>query len=218
MALEMHVRLSVSPKLVGAVLTPLVRLWGKTLRIERRNSDVFHDPELRARRPVVILWHDEIFPLITSHADERMACVVSQSKDGEILAQVLERFGFGTVRGSSSRGGMRALVSAKRFMEERGVGVIFTVDGPRGPRHKVKPGAVFLANIAGSPVVPVRAVMKRAKVFHKAWDKFQLPWPFSKCIVIYGDPIVLPDCTKDPEEMQRQCEAIENMMNDLGKL
>ena len=211
-------RLPVSPRLIGAILVPIVRLWCMTLRLERRNLAVFKDPELRARRPVIILWHDEIFPLISSHSDEHMACVVSQSKDGELLATVLEGFGFRTVRGSSSRGGMRALVAAKRFMVEHNLGVIFTVDGPRGPRHKVKPGAVFLANLAGSPVVPVRVVMERAKIFHKAWDKFQLPWPFSRCVIVYGDPIDLPDCTKDPEEMQRQCERIEEIMNSLGAI
>ena len=207
---------SVSPRILGAILAFLVRLWHLTLRVERINIDVFMDPNLRARKPVIMLWHDEIFPLIPAHAGERMACVVSQSKDGEILTQVLERFGFMTVRGSSSRGGMRALVAAKRVMDEHGVGIIFTVDGPRGPRHKVKPGAVFLANHAGSPIVPVRAVMSRAKIFHRAWDKFQLPWPFSKCTIIYGDPVVLPDLGDDPEEMQRQCEHLEQIMNSLG--
>lgn len=211
-------RLSISPRLIGAIIIPLVRLWSMTLRLERRNLSVFRDPELRARRPVIILWHDESFPLIASHVEEHMACVVSQSKDGEIMATVLEGFGFRTVRGSSSRGGMRALIAAKRFMEKHNLGVIFSVDGPRGPRHKVKPGAIFLANLAGSPVVPVRAVMERAKIFHKSWDKFQVPWPFSRCVIVYGDPVDLPDCTKDPEEMQRQCERIEELMNSLGAI
>lgn len=209
-------RVPVSPGFIGAVLAFCVRLWHLTLRIERRNTDVFMDPALRARRPVIMLWHDEIFPLIPAHAGERMACVVSQSNDGEILARVLERFGFLTVRGSSSRGGMRALIAAKRIMDEQGVGVIFTVDGPRGPRHKVKPGAVFLANHAGSPIVPVRAVMSRAKIFHRAWDKFQLPWPFSKCTIIYGDPVTLPPVGDDPEEMRRLCDQLEQIMNSLG--
>ena len=207
----------VSPRLLGAVLAWLVRAWHLTLRVERRNSAVFTDPQLRARRPVIMLWHDEIFPLIPAHAGERMACVVSQSRDGEILSTVLESFGFLTVRGSSSRGGMRALVAARKLMDEQGVGIIFTVDGPRGPRHKVKPGAVFLARLAGSPIVPVRAVMSRAKIFHRAWDKFQLPLPFSKCTIIYGAPVVLPDPGDDPAEMQRQCEHLEQIMNSLGK-
>lgn len=211
------VRVRISPWFLGAVLAWLVRLWHLTLRVERRNTEVFTDPRLRARRPVVTLWHDEIFPLIPSHAGEGMACVVSQSQDGEILATVLKSFGFLTVRGSSSRGGMRALIAAKRVMDEQGVGVIFTVDGPRGPRHKVKPGALFLARHAGSPIVPVRVVMSRSKVFHRAWDKFQLPWPFSKCTIIYGDPFVLPDSGDDPEAMRRQCEHLEQIMNSLGK-
>lgn len=209
-------RVPVSPRFLGAVLAFVVRLWHLTLRVERINTVVFEDPQLRAKRPVIMLWHDEIFPLIPAHAGERMACVVSQSKDGEILTRVLESFGFMAVRGSSSRGGMRALIAAKRVMDEQGVGVIFTVDGPRGPRHKVKPGAIFLAEHAGSPIVPVRAVMSRAKVFHRAWDKFQLPWPFSMCTIIYGDPITLPPVGDDPGEMQRQCEYLEQIMNDLG--
>ncbi len=211
------VRVSVSPRFVGAVLAYFVRLWHLTLRVKRVNSEVFTDPELRAKRPVIMLWHDEMFPLIPAHAGERMACVVSQSKDGEILARALESFGYMTVRGSSSRGGMRALIAAKRIMDEQGVGVIFTVDGPRGPRHKVKPGAIFLANHAGSPIVPVRAVMTRAKIFHRAWDKFQLPWPFSKCTIIYGAPIFLSDLGDDPGDMQRHCEHLEQIMNSLGK-
>jgi lysophospholipid acyltransferase (LPLAT)-like uncharacterized protein len=211
------VRIPVSPRFIGAVLAFVVRLWHLTLRVKRVNNEVFTDPELRAKRPVIMLWHDEIFPLIPAHAGERMACVVSQSKDGEILTRVLESFGFMTVRGSSSRGGMRALIAAKRIMDEQGVGIIFTVDGPRGPRHKVKPGAVFLASHAGSPIVPVRVVMSRAKVFHRAWDKFQLPWPFSRCTIIYGDPVFLPELGDDPEEMQRQCEQLEQIMNSLGK-
>ncbi len=208
----------VPPWFLGTVLAWLVRLWHLTLRVERINTAVFTDPQLRAKRPVIMLWHDEIFPLIPAHAGERMACVVSQSKDGEILAAALKSFGFMSVRGSSSRGGMRALIAAKRVMDEQGVGVIFTVDGPRGPRHKVKPGAIFLARHAGSPIVPVRAVMSRTKVFHRAWDKFQLPWPFSKCTIIYGDPVVLPDPGDDPAEMQRQCEQLEQIMNSLGKI
>ncbi|NLW81590.1 MAG: lysophospholipid acyltransferase family protein [Desulfovibrionales bacterium] len=176
------------------------------------------DPGLRAQRPVVILWHDEIFPLIPFHEGESMACVVSQSRDGELLAEVLRRFGFLTVRGSSSRGGMRALVAAKRVMDEKGVGIIFTVDGPRGPRHKVKPGAIFLASHAGSPIVPVRAVMGRAKIFHRAWDKFQLPWPFSTCTIIYGTPMHLSLSGDDPGELDRLCLHVEQVMDSLGRM
>jgi lysophospholipid acyltransferase (LPLAT)-like uncharacterized protein len=211
------VKISVSPRLLGAILAPLVRLWGRTLRIERVNAATFFDPAVQARRPVIILWHDEIFPLIPSHADVGLACVVSQSQDGELLSQVLERFGFATVRGSSSRGGLRALIAAKRFMMETGLGVIFTVDGPRGPRHQVKPGALFLAEHAGSPILPVRVLMEKSVVFDKAWDKFQLPWLFSRCVITYGDPIELPSTGGDQTELERQCRFLEERMHALGQ-
>lgn len=209
-------KIPVPPRVLAAILAPLVRLWGWSLRIERINAATFFDPALQARRPVIILWHDEIFPLIPAHADVGLACVVSQSQDGELLAQVLERFGFATMRGSSSRGGLRALIAAKRFMDKTGKGVIFTADGPRGPRHRIKPGAIFLAEHAGSPIVLVRVIMDKSLIFQKAWDKFQLPWPFSRCTIVYGDPIDLPATSGDENALNQQCCFLEERMHDLG--
>lgn len=211
-----QVKIPVSPRILGALLVPLVRLWGKTLRFKRVNAEVVFDPALQARRPVVIVWHDEIFPLILAHADFGLACVVSQSQDGELLVQVLERFGFATVRGSSSRGGLRALIMAKRFMEKNNKGVIFTADGPRGPRHRIKPGAVFLAELAGSPIVLIRVKMEKSFVFKKAWDKFQLPWPFSRCSIIYSDPLDLPPVRDDDTKVEERCRWLESQMNILA--
>ncbi len=208
----------VSPWLLGLIIAPLVRLWARTLRIERINTDVFTDPGLRARRPVIILWHDEIFPLIPSHEGEGMVCVVSQSSDGELLTQILRRFGFLATRGSSSRGGLRALIGARRIMDDQNVGAIFTVDGPRGPRHKVKPGAVFLAAQIGSPIVPVRAVMDRPYVFEKAWDKFQLPRLFSRCRIIYGQPLDVKVDVTSAEALEQQCRRLEEIMDNLERI
>lgn len=209
-------RFFLAPKTLASLISPLMRLWRLTLRIKRINFSTFRDPEIRAQNPVVIVWHDETFPLILAHENEGMVCIVSQSQDGELMAQVLERFGFLTARGSSSRGGMRALVAAKRLMDKRGVGVIFTADGPRGPRHRVKPGAVFLAARYASPILPVRVFMNRTKIFHKAWDKFQLPLPFSQCTITYGDPIYISGPVDDADSMGQHCQALEQAMNKLG--
>lgn len=211
----MHIH--ISPHTLGAFLAWMVRYWGATLRITRRNAETFFDPDIRTKRPIILLWHDEIFPLIPSHANDHFTCVVSQSRDGEILAQVLERFGLRTVRGSSSRGGLRALIAAKKNMTATGCGVIFTVDGPRGPRHKVKPGAVFLAEHTGSPIIPVRVLMRKAYVFHKAWDKFQLPWPWSGCEIRYGDPMYLPPTNGDEAMLHQHCLCLEQAMHNLGE-
>lgn len=208
---------SVSPRTLAAVLTPLVRWWGRSLRVVRINRDVFVSKELRRQRPVIALWHDEMFPLIPNHEGEGMVCVVSQSRDGDLLARCLERFGFLTARGSSSRGGMRALVAAARQMKRHGVGAIFTVDGPRGPRHKVKSGIIYLAVRADSPIVPVRAIMERRWIFHKAWDKFQLPWPFSRCRIVYGTPYRVQGSLDDPGLIERECLRLEEIMHHLGE-
>lgn len=210
-------RLPIAPHVLATMISPLMRLWRPTLRIKRINYQSFRDPKIQAQRPVVVLWHDEIFPLILAHENEGMVCVVSQSQDGELLAQVLERFGFLTARGSSSRGGMRALVAAKRLMDQQGIGAIFTADGPRGPRHEVKPGAVFLAARCASPVIPVRVLMHRAKVFHKSWDKFQLPLPFSQCTIIYGDPLYLAANAHQGDNLVPACLRIEQAMKSLGE-
>ncbi|HKI80352.1 MAG TPA: DUF374 domain-containing protein, partial [Pseudodesulfovibrio sp.] len=97
---------------------------------------------------------------------------VSQSKDGEVIARVLEQIGHVTVRGSSTRGGVRALLQAKRIMEKQNRMAVFTVDGPKGPRHKPKDGIIFLAQRAGAKIVPLRAYPVSKKVFDKSWDHF----------------------------------------------
>jgi hypothetical protein len=142
---------------------------------------------------IFALWHDELFPLTYLHRNEGVVAVVSSSKDGEILARVMERLGFGTVRGSSSRKGLKALLAALKEVRTKGRHVVLTVDGPRGPRHQAKPGAVFLASKAGVPILPVRVRISRAKIFEKAWDRFQLPLPFARCEAIYGEPYQVPE-------------------------
>lgn len=191
-----------------------MKVWGKSLRFELINPEIPGNPEIWANRFVAAIWHDEMFPLIAYHAYENVTAIVSQSKDGEILAQVLHRFGYQTARGSSSRGGIRALVTAIKQMDASGAGTVVTVDGPRGPRHQVKPGAIFLAHKAKAPVIPVRAFMSSKFVFKKAWDRFQLPLPFSKCTLVYGDPIRIEDCETE-EQMDAHCAHIERVLNEM---
>jgi len=164
---------------------------------------------------VVPFWHDELFPLIHLHRNQGVVAVVSQSRDGAFLSQVMARFGFQLARGSSRRGGVAALIAALKEMRARNADVVVTVDGPRGPRHKVKEGAVYLAGKAGVPLVPLRVFMSRSFVFHKAWDKFQLPWPGARCRVVYGRPYRVP-AMKTAEEMVAECLRLEATLNALG--
>jgi lysophospholipid acyltransferase (LPLAT)-like uncharacterized protein len=127
----------------------------------------------------------------------RLAALVSASKDGALLAAVLERFGVQPVRGSSSRRGAQALLELTTWAE-RGYDLAITPDGPRGPRYRVQAGAISLAQLTGLPIVPVTYNANR-KLALKSWDKFQIPLPFTSCIIIFNKPITVPAGASDEE-------------------
>ena len=199
---------------LAPVVSGLFRLWGSTLRFSRVNYQAMTSMEEQGRSMIFALWHDELFPLTYLHRNEGVVAVVSSSKDGEILARVMEGLGYGTVRGSSSRKGLKALLAAMKEVRTKGRHVVLTVDGPRGPRHQAKPGAIFLASKAQVPIMPVRVRISRAKVFDKAWDKFQLPMPFARCEAIYGEPYMVPaklNASTMAGEQERLAAALESL-------
>jgi len=194
---------------LAAILTPLVRLWSATLRYRTVHAERFGEAR-NAGGMIAVLWHGELFPFIALHGRHGMTCVVSQSWDGELLARVLESFGFSTARGSSSRGGLRALRAALRQHQECR-GVVLTVDGPRGPRHVAKPGAGFVARVTKAPVLPVRAFMEPVVTF-ASWDRFQLPLPWARCTIVYGP--LLPPPGQD-EDLERYAQRITAALMEL---
>lgn len=178
-------------KLIYTGLTMLIRAWSLTLNYSRVN----YEPVLGLRRRKISIifsvYHGEIFPLCWLHSNEGVAAVVSRSRDGEFLSGILTRMGYQLIRGSSSREGLRALLRAARQIKERGTEIVFTVDGPRGPRHEAKPGVIYLASRTGALIVPVRVDMSTRHVF-KSWDRFSLPWLWSGCRVVYGRAYKVP--------------------------
>lgn len=210
-------KIPIDPSSLSPLIAALFRLWIGTMRFEVVGNRQFIDLNRRGQPLVLALWHGEIFPVtayghtVSSH----LVTMVSQSKDGEVIARVLERLGHTTVRGSSSRGGVRALLQAKRIMERENRMAVVTLDGPRGPRHKTKDGAIFLAQRAGAQIVPLRAFPERKKVFDKSWDQFVLPWPFTKCLVCVGSPMEVTKEKLEPEVMARERERLEQRMAAL---
>jgi lysophospholipid acyltransferase (LPLAT)-like uncharacterized protein len=137
------------------------------------------------------VWHEHCFYSICGLKGQKYAPLASLSKDGEFVSYVLKRFGFETVRGSSSRGGAKArsdLVDAVN----RGVKPAFTVDGPRGPRRVAKGGIIDVARKTGVAAVPMGCASSSHWTFSKTWDKFQLPKPFATVVIVYGKPIFVP--------------------------
>ena len=130
--------------------------------------------------------------------------VVSESKDGEIIARVLERIGLVTNRGSSSRGGLRALLGMAKEVNKNGRVGVFTVDGPRGPKYEVKEGAIFMAQRAKALLFPVRAFPRKKIVFQKSWDQFEVPYPFTRCRVRVGTPLQVTDEKLTSEVLRKE--------------
>lgn len=196
-------------------LTLAFRFWSRTLRFTRIGFGPVQ--QARSQGPVIFaLWHDELFSPSYLHRHEDIIAVVSSSQDGEILAQVLSRLGYQLARGSSSRNGMQAVRQVLEHMQRTKADAVLTVDGPRGPRHQVKEGAVYLAAKSGLPVVPVRVHMHPVKRFHKAWDKFQLPLPGARCIVYYGQPYTLGGQKINSHSLRIECAGLESALQELG--
>ncbi|MDR2892808.1 MAG: lysophospholipid acyltransferase family protein [Deltaproteobacteria bacterium] len=179
--------MKISPSLIVPPLHCLYRAWAAGLRLEmhgREQVDKLYDGGTRL---VFCVWHDEIFSLVYLSRNLRLAAVVSRSNDGEYLARVMDRLGFYPVRGSSSRGGVAALLKAAQVMRKENLSSVLTMDGPRGPRHVLKDGVFLLAQRANALLVPVRAFNRNAIRFG-SWDRFQLPLPFSRTKVVFGEP------------------------------
>jgi lysophospholipid acyltransferase (LPLAT)-like uncharacterized protein len=149
-----------------------------------------------SRRCIFAFWHDRILLVSYLHKRRNAAILVSDSADGEIIAQILQRQGYFTVRGSTSKGGGRALARLiKEVRDNQRIGAVVP-DGPQGPRHKVQPGVIMLAQRTGYPIVPVTYSTRRGKRFN-SWDHFLLPYPGSDCMLVYGLPVEVPAGT-DP--------------------
>jgi len=153
-------------------------------------------PELheaaREQHPALIycIWHGRLLPMCWLHRNQNLQILASEHRDGERLGQTIRHFGYGHVRGSSTRGGTRALRALTRCVND-GLSVGLTVDGPVGPRYVAKAGAIDVARMTGAPLVPVTSASARRHVF-SSWDAFELPLPFSRVAVAYGTPITVP--------------------------
>ena len=202
------------PGLVGPLLGGIYRFWCATLRVSQSGREGLEAVWAEKRPMMAALWHDELFALMHVRGSLRLATVVSASRDGEYLARLLQSLGLTTVRGSSSRGGLGALLRmAKLLRKEPHIGVV-TVDGPKGPRHKVKDGVIFLAFHTPAPIMPIRLFPQRAKVF-RSWNRFQLPLPFSRVHIVIGEPYYLTATELTPEELDRERRVLQEKLEAL---
>ncbi len=162
--------------------------------------------------PIYATWHDRIFLGTYFMQNRGIAFLASQSFDGEYISRFLQRFSIGVIRGSSTRGGSRALVEMIRWMR-KGVAMGFTLDGPKGPRYVVKPGAVLLAKKTGNPILPFIIEPRNYKAM-SGWDKLQIPFPFTSAAVIYGDPIYV-DADADAGAIEAKNRELQTALDSL---
>src|SRR5690348_14873438 len=146
-------------------------------------------------------WHGRILPATVYFRNRNIVVITSQNFDGEWIAGIIERFGYGTARGSTSRGGAKALVQLRRDLLA-GKPVGFTLDGPRGPARVAQPGALFLAGATGYPILPFHLESSAAWTT-KSWDRTQIPKPFSRVAVVVGESFFVPDTEEATIEAAR---------------
>jgi len=175
--------------LVSALGYLAIRLICPTLRI--RISTAEGGPSETHMHPAIYtFWHRCVFPATYFYRHRGIAVMTSKSFDGEYIARIIERFGFPAVRGSSSRGGVRALLGMHKLID-KGQSVAFTIDGPRGPLYVAKPGPVLLARNTGAPIYCFHIALEKAWVLN-SWDRFMIPKPFSRAVVRIGKLIHVP--------------------------
>jgi len=185
----------------------IIRLWWSTLRIDYVNIIYLNELIAADKGFITGFWHGDMFTVAAAGATVnkkiKFHILTSRSRDGEILSRFLQRLGFGTVRGSSSRGGMSALLSLKDLLGQKKTTAI-AVDGPRGPRLIVKPGIILLAKTTGAAILPA-SINAPHKITLRSWDRCEIPLPFSHCRCILSNPIkVTPDLKEDAMEHVRK--------------
>ncbi len=185
-----------------------VRVHGRQALLQRKAGDP---------RVVYTLWHGQMLPILWAHRLPT-GVMISEHKDGEIIARIVGRFGFFGVRGSSSRGGTRALLEAVQVLK-RGADMAITPDGPRGPRHSFAAGALALAHRAGAPLVSIVAHVDR-KWQLRSWDGFEIPKPFAKVTIAYGAPVSLedPDVRAAANRTDEFARAMQQALTDVERL
>jgi lysophospholipid acyltransferase (LPLAT)-like uncharacterized protein len=201
----------------------LIRYLGPTLRVEI--VGVHNAAQLReAGEPAIgAFWHRCIFPAVWIFRGRGIVVLNTVNFDGQWTRRVIERLGFGTAQGSSSRGALEGLVTMAKHLEA-GRDVAFTIDGPRGPRYIAKPGPVILARRTGRPISVFHIAVEHGHTFRKSWDLFRLPYPFSRVVMLVAPPIRVPTdaesetITAKQAEMQAALERVRDIAESWFEL
>jgi lysophospholipid acyltransferase (LPLAT)-like uncharacterized protein len=193
----------------GAI-SALARTW----RYSVLNEDALRRLRADGRPFIFSLWHGHLLPLLWHHRGSRVAILISEHRDGELIARTAQWLGYNLIRGSTTRGAERALLSLVRELKS-GREVAITPDGPRGPARKFAPGALIAAHRSQAPILPVAASADRAWRLG-SWDRFVIPKPFARITVAYGDPTTI--ASTSAREAANEGPRLEALMNATAKI
>lgn len=180
----------VQVELISTAGYRLISMLGATLRWRTEGLEHLDAIVQRGRQPIMAFWHGRILPATYFFRHRGIVVITSENFDGEWIARIIERFGYGTARGSTSRGGRKALLRLTRDLAA-GKPAGFAVDGPRGPAGVAQPGAVWLAKTTGNPVLPFHMEAARSWTIN-SWDRTQIPRPFATVALSVGEPFDVP--------------------------
>jgi lysophospholipid acyltransferase (LPLAT)-like uncharacterized protein len=190
---------------IAGLGAPIIRALGSTYRWRVDGFSHYESIVASGKPAILACWHGRILPGVLFWKHRGIVAIISQNFDGEWIARIIERFGYGTARGSTSRGGARALVQLRRDLAA-GKSAVFTIDGPRGPARVAQPGAIFLAGATGNPILPFHIEADRFWTMG-SWDRTQVPKPFSRVAVAIGEPIWV--ARRSGEDVEAGCRTLE---------
>ena len=177
---------------VAAIATlgyPSLRMLGSTWKWTVSGAEHVDAIKGRGLQPIHSFWHGRILPATIYFQRRGIVVITSENYDGEWIARIIQKFGYGTARGSTSRGGPKALLQLVREVKSKGVA--FTLDGPRGPAEQAQPGAVWLSKATGNPLLPFHCEAASSWTL-KSWDRTQIPKPFTDVAMAIGEPLYVP--------------------------
>ena len=190
----------------------LIRFLGATAKFEIEGWENHEAVTDNGKLPIYVFWHERIMMTTYWWRNRKIVVLTSQSRDGEYIARFIQRFGYGAVRGSSTRGAVGAVLQMAKLMRA-GCTVCFVLDGPRGPRRIAKTGPALLAKRAGHPILPVTMALKKHWTL-PTWDRFQVPKPFTRAKVFVAPPIYVGANADDDELERKRCE-MQCVLDDL---
>ncbi len=194
-------------RIISFLVYWFVRLLTLTVRLRVIGEGPVRELQETGHGVILVTWHGRTMLPISRFRRRGYWAIISTSRDGEYQNQIFGRFGWQTVRGSTSaRGAVQAALSITKQLK-KGATLAFTPDGPRGPSHVVQPGAIFLAQKSGSPIVPA-GISAYPRKLSRSWDGYLVPRPFSRAVWIYGDPIYIPADAKSEEDQKLWADRI----------